>query len=81
MELGHLAATQLEARTIAIPYMQKLKEQLNEAVQLVIIDRDEAIYIEKVESDKPVRLYTKTGKTCSVVCRGLSKSSTFISSG
>lgn len=62
LELGSIVSRQYEVRNIAFPYMRKLQEQLGESVQLVILDHDEAIYIEKVESDKPVRLYTKIGR-------------------
>lgn len=62
LALGQIASNQYEVRNIAFPYMRKLQEQLGESIQLIIRDHDEAIYIEKVESDKPVRLYTKIGR-------------------
>lgn len=62
LELGHIVNSQYEVRNIALPYMRKLKEKLKESVQLVVMDADEAIYIEKVESDNMVRLYTKIGR-------------------
>lgn len=62
LALGQIVSKQYEVRNIALPYMRGLQEHLNEAVQLVVLDNDEATYIEKVESDKPVRLYTKIGR-------------------
>ena len=62
LELGAIAASQLELRNISYPYMKQLRDELGESVQLVIRDGNEAVYIEKVESDKPVRLYTKIGR-------------------
>ncbi|SDO12740.1 IclR family transcriptional regulator [Halobacillus aidingensis] len=62
IELGHMVSSQLEIRGLALPHMRKLQQEFGESVQLIIMDQDEAIYIEKVESDKPVRLYTKIGR-------------------
>ncbi|MYL36397.1 IclR family transcriptional regulator [Halobacillus litoralis] len=62
IELGHMVSNRLEVRGLALPHMRKLQQKFGESVQLIIMDQDEAIYIEKVESDKPVRLYTKIGR-------------------
>ncbi|MCM3489822.1 IclR family transcriptional regulator [Alkalihalophilus marmarensis] len=62
LRLGAIATNQLDLRGIALPYMKKLSNQVGEAVQLVIPDGEEAVYIEKVESRRPVRLYTSIGR-------------------
>ncbi|WP_313892653.1 IclR family transcriptional regulator [Psychrobacillus sp.] len=62
MYLGNIVASNLEIRNISLPYMKILQSKFNEAIQLVSRDRDEGVYIEKVESTRPVRLYTKTGR-------------------
>ncbi|MFC7061064.1 IclR family transcriptional regulator [Halobacillus seohaensis] len=62
IELGNMVSSQFEVRGLALPHMRKLQQEFGESVQLIIMDQDEAIYIEKVESDKPVRLYTKIGR-------------------
>ncbi|MUK88370.1 helix-turn-helix domain-containing protein [Ornithinibacillus sp. L9] len=63
LELGQLVADQLEVRKTALPFMESLAEQINEAVHLVIVNQHEATYIEKVESNKALRLYTRIGKS------------------
>ncbi|TQS70605.1 IclR family transcriptional regulator [Ornithinibacillus gellani] len=63
LELGHMVSNQLEVREVALPYMRQLGKEINEAIHLVIINHDEAIYIEKVESTKAVRLFTRIGKS------------------
>ncbi|WP_047984740.1 IclR family transcriptional regulator [Ornithinibacillus californiensis] len=63
LELGQLVSDQLEVRRIAYPYMEKLANDIQEAVHLVVINHREAIYIEKVESNKAIRLYTRIGKS------------------
>ncbi|GEN32572.1 MULTISPECIES: IclR family transcriptional regulator [Aneurinibacillus] len=62
LELGNIVLEQLELRTVALPWMRKLCADINEAVHLVILDGDEAVYIEKVESSHAVRLHTRVGK-------------------
>ncbi|MGM8215251.1 IclR family transcriptional regulator [Bacillaceae bacterium W0354] len=63
LELGSLVSDQLELRTIAKPYMEELGRIINEAVHIVIVNNEHAIYIDKVESNRALRLYTKVGKT------------------
>ncbi|MEN2768209.1 IclR family transcriptional regulator [Ornithinibacillus xuwenensis] len=62
LELGQLVSDQLEVRKIAYPYMENLSKEINEAVHLVVVNHHEATYIEKVESNKAIRLYTRIGK-------------------
>lgn len=62
LELGGLVADQLELRKSALPHMQLLQSEINETVHLVIRDGDEAVYIEKVESNQALRLYTRVGR-------------------
>ncbi|MFK2827203.1 IclR family transcriptional regulator [Bacillus sp. B190/17] len=62
LDLGSLVAEHLELRSIALPLMRELSADIDEVVHLVILDRDEAVYIEKVETNQAVRLYTRVGK-------------------
>lgn len=63
LEYGQLVRSRLDIRRIAYPVMQRLKEELGEAVNLIIREGNEAIYVEKIETDKPVRVYTGIGRT------------------
>lgn len=62
LKLGELVRESLELRKIAIPIMEKLRDQVNLAVHLVVRDGNDAVYIEKVESKRPVRLFTQVGR-------------------
>ena len=62
LQLGERVANGLEIRQIALPYMKLLQGEFNEAVQLVAREKLEGVYIEKVESTRPVRLYTRVGR-------------------
>ncbi|WP_099157632.1 IclR family transcriptional regulator [Virgibacillus ndiopensis] len=62
LELGQIVSDQLELRGIALPFMEDLAHEINEVIHLVIVNQDEATYIEKVESSRALRLYTRIGK-------------------
>lgn len=62
LEYGKLVSDSLEIRKIALPYMAKLRDTVNECVQLIVRDNDEAMYIEKLECKQFIRLYTRTGR-------------------
>lgn len=61
-ELGMIAASQINIRTIAKPIMEELCEQTNETVMLMIVDHLDGICIEKVESSQSVRYTSPMGK-------------------
>jgi len=62
LEFGNIVAQRLEIRKIALPYMLQLRDSVDEAVNLIIRDQDEGVYIEKVDTPKYVRLYTQVGR-------------------
>lgn len=62
LELGNLVAERLDVRAAAIPYMEELSVMADQAVNLVIRDGLEGVYIEKRETSHPVRLYTRIGR-------------------
>jgi DNA-binding IclR family transcriptional regulator len=63
MELGHLVSERLEIRQAALPHMRAVCNEIQEIVHLAVLDGNNAVYIEKVESDQPIRLYTQIGRT------------------
>ena len=52
MELGNLLLGQLDLRKEAEPFLRDLAEKTKETVHMVIMDRDEVVYIEKVETEQ-----------------------------
>ena len=63
----------LDLRTIARPVMEELTELSDLTTHLAILERDEAVYIEKVEPKGFIRLYTWIGKRNSVHCTAVGK--------
>ncbi len=52
LELGNLVGAQLDFRKVAEPLLRDLAETTRETVHMVIMDRGEVIYIEKIESEE-----------------------------
>ena len=51
IELGQLVLSQLDLRREAEPFLKDLAEKTKETVHLVFLDRNEIVYIDKVEAD------------------------------
>lgn len=62
LQFGQLVADRLDIRQLALPIMKELRDTAKEAVNLIIKDGNDAIYIEKLDTPHPVRLYTKIGR-------------------
>ncbi|MFA1821483.1 IclR family transcriptional regulator [Virgibacillus oceani] len=58
---GKHVSEQLQYNKIALPHMQKLNEEIDELVHVSIMEGDESVYVETVNSSKPVRLVVKVG--------------------
>jgi DNA-binding IclR family transcriptional regulator len=52
VELGNLLLNQLDLRKEAEPFLKDLAERTKETVHMVILDRNEVVYIDKVETDQ-----------------------------
>ncbi|WNC17423.1 IclR family transcriptional regulator [Brevibacillus brevis] len=62
LQFGQLVSERLDIRQIALPAMTALRDRVEEAVNLTVRDGKEAIYVEKLDTPHPVRLYTKIGR-------------------
>ncbi|HZG73457.1 MAG TPA: IclR family transcriptional regulator [Chondromyces sp.] len=72
-ELGNKVGNNLEIGKVARPIIEKLVEELKETVHMVILQRDEVIYIEKVEGPHALRIYSEVGKRAPIHCTGVGK--------
>ncbi|QZY54190.1 IclR family transcriptional regulator [Crassaminicella profunda] len=66
LELGVIVSEAIEIKEIALPFMKRLRDEINEDVQLVMREKNQVIYVEKLICTHPVRLFTKTGRTASL---------------
>ncbi|PGS51132.1 IclR family transcriptional regulator [Bacillus sp. AFS041924] len=62
LQFGNLVADRLDIRQVALPIMHELHDEVGEAVNLIVQDGNDAIYIEKLDTKQPVRLYTAIGR-------------------
>jgi len=61
-ELGNKAIQNIDILSIARPYIEELMEKVNEVVHLVLLEDEEIIYIDKVESHNTIRMHSNIGK-------------------
>lgn len=62
LKFGHLVSMRLDVRKIAYPIMNTLHNETKEAINLIVRDGNETIYIEKIDTKQKVRLYTAIGR-------------------
>lgn len=55
------------------PYLVELRNQFEETVHLGIQNENKVIYIDKVESNQSIRMYSKIGKRSPMYCTGVGK--------
>ncbi|MEK4538144.1 IclR family transcriptional regulator [Peribacillus sp. FSL K6-1552] len=72
-ELGNFIGEHLDIGKIAQPIIKSLVEELKETVHLVVRQRDELIYVEKVEGPSALRIYSHIGKRAPIHCTGVGK--------
>ena len=62
LKFGHLVSSRLDIRKVAYPFMNALHQETKEAINLIIREGNETIYIEKIDMHQKVRLYTAIGR-------------------
>jgi DNA-binding IclR family transcriptional regulator len=60
-EVGSTVLNRLDIKELARPLMLELSRKTEETVHLSILDGAEVIYIDKVESNQPIRAYSRVG--------------------
>jgi IclR family KDG regulon transcriptional repressor len=58
---------------IAHPHLEALAKTTGETVHLVLLDHDQAVYVAKVESPNPIRMYSQIGNRAPLHCTGVGK--------
>lgn len=72
-ELGSSVVNKIDIVQLAIPYMEDLSKKYNEAINLAKLDKDEIVYIHKIESSTTLKLDLKLGSRHPAYCTGLGK--------
>jgi DNA-binding IclR family transcriptional regulator len=73
LSLRHSALAELDIREIAIPVMRQLVESSGRTAHLAILDRGEAVYIERVEAPGFIKMDTWIGRRMDLHSTGVGK--------
>jgi DNA-binding IclR family transcriptional regulator len=73
IELASLRLNQVELKTEAGPYLRRLAVRFDQPVHLAILVDTEAVYLEKIEPQAHLRMYSQIGKRIPVYCSALGK--------
>ena len=72
-QLGSLAEPQAIIRRITRPFLEKLNEECHETVHLAVLHKGEALYLDKIEGKKTIRVITRIGMKLPAHCSGVGK--------
>src|SRR5690349_5988634 len=71
--LAQEAVENLDVREIAHSHLVALNEQCGHTVHLAVYEENEVLYIDKVESRYPVRMYSRIGKPVAITVAAVAK--------
>lgn len=71
--LGYAAMGQLDIRRLSLPYLRELNQQTRETVHLTVRHGVTAVYVEKLDSPEPLRIYSRIGAAVPLHCTGVGK--------
>jgi len=71
--LGHAALGQLDIRRLSLPHLHELNTQTRETIHLTIRQGLSAVYIEKLDSPEPLRIYSRIGASVPLHCTAVGK--------
>ena len=57
----------------ARPLLERLCEDINETIHLCVEDSSEVVYIDKIESNQTIRMYSRLGSRNPMYCTGVGK--------
>lgn len=72
-DLAHRALEDLDVRDVARSHLRGLGERSGHTVHLAMLDEDQVVYIDKVDSIHPVRMYSRIGRRAPVHCTAVGK--------
>ena len=71
--IGHAALGQLDIRRLSLPYLRDLNAQTRETIHLTVRQGLSAVYVEKLDSPEPLRIYSRIGSSVPLYCTGVGK--------
>lgn len=71
--LERAACVKRDLRQLALPFMRQLHERFNETVNLGVLDKSEILYIDMLESSRPIRMSESIGSRSPIHSTALGK--------
>ncbi len=71
--LGSLAEPHTTIKKIARPLLEKLNEKCNETIHLAVLHHGQALYLDKIEGNRTIRVITRVGTALPAHCSGVGK--------
>src|SRR5882724_6809368 len=71
--IGQAAAGQLDIRRLSLPYLRELNQQTRETIHLTVRHGLSAVYVEKLDSPEPLRIYSRIGASVPLHCTAVGK--------
>ena len=71
--IGQAALAQLDIRRLSLPYLQELNQNTRETIHLTVRHGFSAVYVEKLDSPEPLRIYSRVGAAVPLHCTGVGK--------
>jgi IclR family KDG regulon transcriptional repressor len=72
-ELGEAVKVHLDLHAAAGPVLAQLREQTGESSQVGVLDGEEVVYVDRLESAHSLRLFTETGRRVPAHCTSSGK--------
>ncbi|MGI5920820.1 MAG: IclR family transcriptional regulator [Syntrophomonadaceae bacterium] len=74
-DIGNTATYAMDIKEIASPFMRELLDKCNETVNLAVLDQDEVVYIDQLESNNIVivKMFARIGNRGPAYCTGSGK--------
>jgi IclR family acetate operon transcriptional repressor len=73
VSLGRAALDRLDVHRISLPHLQELNRLTRETVHLTVRQDLTAVYVEKLESPEPLRIFSQVGAAVPLHCTGVGK--------
>ncbi|KYG29307.1 IclR family transcriptional regulator [Alkalihalobacillus trypoxylicola] len=73
LEKGTNVLNHLDVRRIARPHIEKIANQFGETTHLALLEEGEAVYIDKIEGQSAIVMYSRIGKRAPIYCTAIGK--------
>jgi IclR family transcriptional regulator, KDG regulon repressor len=71
--LGEVCLGQMDVRSLARPFLERLSRETGETANLVVLDGQDALYLDKVESPQNLRIFSRIGHRAPLYCTAVGK--------